>query len=308
MKKITTILFMVLFAFGLLTGCGKKSDDASAPIVIYDGDYSEMQIVHQMVKMLVENQTSVKVEIRDQMSAVNNFKNMSTGGDSDLVNSYDGSVLTTYLKKNVSDVPEGKTIYDYANELASEQYHIHLLDKLGSENTYAIGVTQALAEKYNLETISDLTDVASELVFGAEHEFFSEEGDMKFGPFSNFYGLNFKDAKAIDLALKYSAIESGNIDVVEVYSTDGMNKKVGLKILKDDRNYFPEYNDALLVKDDLFERYADVAPNLEDVLNMLGGKFTDESMTNLTYEVDVEGKTPEEVAKTFLEENNMLDE
>ena len=94
--------------------------------------------------------------------------------------------------------------------------------------------------------------------------------------------LEFKEAKAIDLALKYSAIDSGNLDVTIVYTTDGMNKKLGLKVLEDDQNYFPEYNDALLVQDDLFDRYADTAPNLEEVLNMLGGKFTNEIMTDLT--------------------------
>ncbi|MGE4277869.1 MAG: glycine betaine ABC transporter substrate-binding protein [Lawsonibacter sp.] len=306
MKRSVAMILGILMVFGLLSGCGKQ-ESTVAPIVVYDGQYSEMKIVHQMVKQLVENHTDLTVEIRDEMSPVNNWRDLIAGGGSDLLNSYDGTLLTTYLKKDVSDVPAGESIYDYANALATEQYHVHLLDKLGSENTYAVGVTQALADQYNLETISDLAKVAPELVFGAEHEFFSEEGSMKFGPFSKFYGLEFKEAKAIDLALKYSAIDSGNIDVTIVYTTDGMNKKLGLKVLEDDQNYFPEYNDALLVRDDLFERYADTAPNLEEVLNMLGGKFTNEIMTNLTYEVDVNGKTPEDVAKTFLIDQGLID-
>ncbi|MEA4934527.1 MAG: glycine betaine ABC transporter substrate-binding protein [Lawsonibacter sp.] len=306
MKRNVAMILGTLMVFGLLSGCGKQKSTV-APIVIYDGQYSEMKIVHQMVKQLVENHTDLTVEIRDEMSPVNNWRDLIAGGGSDLMNCYDGTLLTTFLKKDVSDVPSGESIYDYANALSSEQDHVHLLDKLGSENTYAIGVTQALATQYNLETISDLVKVAPELVFGAEHEFFSEEGSMKFGPFSKFYGLEFKEAKAIDLALKYSAIDSGNLDVTIVYTTDGMNKKLGLKVLEDDQNYFPEYNDALLVQDDLFERYADTAPNLEEVLNMLGGKFTNEIMTDLTYEVDVNGKTPEDVARTFLVEQGMID-
>jgi osmoprotectant transport system substrate-binding protein len=118
--------------------------------------------------------------------------------------------------------------------------------------------------------------------------------------------LDFKEAKAIEMALKYSAMESKNIDVTIVYSTDGMNKKVGLKVLEDDQRFFPEYNDALLVRDDLFERYKETAPNLEEVLNMLAGQFTNESMTDLTYQVDVDGRTPEEVAKDFLTEKGLI--
>lgn len=305
MKKQTAVILVAVMIFGLLSGCGKQ-ENTTPPIVIYDGQYSEMKLVHQMVKQLVEHHTDLTVEIRDEMSPVNNWRDLIAGGGSDLMNCYDGTLLTTFLKKDVSDVPAGESIYDYANALASEQNHVHLLSQLGSENTYAIGVTQSLAEQYNMKTISDLVKVAPELVFGAEHEFFSEEGSMKFGPFSKFYGLEFKEAKAIDLALKYSAIDSGNIDVTIVYTTDGMNKKLGLKVLEDDKNYFPEYNDALLVRDDLFERYTDTAPNLEEVLNMLGGKFTNEMMTDLTYEVDVNGKSPEDVAKAFLTEQGML--
>ncbi|MDD3981615.1 MAG: glycine betaine ABC transporter substrate-binding protein [Spirochaetia bacterium] len=303
-KKFFIIALSVLFAFGMLMGCSKKEE--LKPLVIYDGQFSEMKIIHQMAKLLVETHTDLKVEIRDEMAPVNNYRDLVSGGGSDLMNSYDGTLLTTYLKLDVSDVPEGETLYDFANRTAKEKDKVELLDKIGSENTYAIGVTQTLADKYGLDTISDLVAVAPELVFGAEHEFFSEEGSMKFGPFSKFYGLEFKEAKAIDLALKYSAIDSGNIDVTIVYSTDGMNKKVGLKVLDDDRSYFPEYNDALLVRSDLFERYEKAAPNLKEVLNKLGGQFTNEIMTDLTYEVDVNGKSPEEVARSFLAGRGLL--
>lgn len=305
MKKGITLILSALFMIGMLVGCG-RNQNAKSSIVIYDGQFSEMKIIHQMVKMLVEEHTDATVEIRDEMSPVNNYRDLISGGGSDLMNSYDGTLLTTYLKVDVSQVPEDKTLYEYANELASEKDKVHLLDPLGHENTYAVAVTQALADEHGLETISDLIDLAPDLVFGAEHEFFSEEGSMKYGPFTKFYGLNFKEGKAIDMALKYSAIENGNIDVTEVYSTDGMNKKVGLKVLEDDLKFFPEYNDALLVRNDLFERFQDVAPNLEEVINMLGGLFTNEIMTDLTYEVDVNGKTPEEVARTFLTDEGLL--
>ncbi|MGI6175327.1 MAG: glycine betaine ABC transporter substrate-binding protein [Christensenellales bacterium] len=306
MKKILAVVISLVLAVGLLAGCGGNGGDEGKPIVIYDGQFSEMQIIHQMVKMLVEEHTGAAVEIRDEMSPVNNYRDLIKGGGSDLMNSYDGTLLTTYLKVDVSDVPDGKTLYEYANELALEKDKVRLLEPLGHENTYAVGITNELADQHGIDTISDLVAMAPELVFGAEHEFFSEEGSMKYGPFAKFYGLEFKEAKAIEMALKYSAMESGNIDVTIVYSTDGMNKKVGLKVLQDDQRFFPEYNDALLVRDDLFERYKETAPNLEEVLNMLAGQFTNESMTDLTYQVDVDGRTPEEVAKDFLTEKGLI--
>ena len=222
------------------------------------------------------------------------------------MNAYDGTLLTTYLKLDPSDVPDGESLYDFANRTALEQDEVLLLDKLGLNNTYAIAVTQKIAEEYNLNTISDLKKVSDQLVFGAEHEFFDEEGTIKFKPFSTFYDIHFKESNSIDLGLKYSAVESGNIDVTVVYATDGLNKKANLKILEDDLAFFPEYNDALLVREDLFERFADTAPNLKETLNKLGGLFTNEIMVDLSYAVDVDGKTSLEVAEGFLKSKGLI--
>ncbi|MGV8905673.1 MAG: glycine betaine ABC transporter substrate-binding protein [Acetobacterium sp.] len=302
MKKFFSLFVIVVLA---VTMAGCSSGKGGDPIIIYDGTYSEMQLVHQMAKMVVEDKTDATVEIKDQMSDVNSFNEMVSGG-ADMMNAYDGTLLTTYLKLDTTDVPAGKSIYDYANEVATKDKGVHLLGKLGSENTYAIGVLPATAEKYNLKTISDLAAVSDQLVFGAEHGFYTEEGSMKYTPFTAFYGLNFKDSKPIDISLKYAAIENGNIDVTMVYTTDGLNKKVGLKILEDDRQFFPEYNDAILVRNDLFDRYKDIAPNLEEALNSLSGSFTDQIMVDLTYEVDVNGRTPEDVAHEFLLEKGLI--
>ena len=87
-----------------------------------------------------------------------------------------------------------------------------LLDQLGFDNTYAIGVPQALAEEYGLNCISDLIPIAGQLTFGAEQEFFTLEGSMKYGPFTEAYGLHFKEAKPVDMGLKYAAIENGSFD------------------------------------------------------------------------------------------------
>ncbi|MGX8710506.1 MAG: glycine betaine ABC transporter substrate-binding protein [bacterium] len=303
MKKVIAVMMSLVLALSAAgCGSGKSSGDE---IVIMDGQFSEMKLIHQMVKMLVEQDTDAKVVIKDEVSPVNGFNEL-VKGSCDLMNSYDGTLLTTYLKLDTKDIPEGQTLYDFVNETALKEKKVYLLDKLGINNTYAIAVPQKIADQYKLETISDLVPVADKLVFGAEHEFFSEEGSMKFNPFVKFYGLNFKESKPVDLGLKYSAVENGNIDVTEVYATDGLNKKAQLKVLKDDRSFFPEYNGALLVRSDLFERFEKTAPNLKETLNKLGGIFDNETMVNLTYAVDVEGKTVPEVAKQFLQEKGLL--
>lgn len=300
-KKMWIPVAAILLAFCLLLPYGRSS---TGDILLYDGDYSETQLMHHMVKMLVEDQTDLTVTIQDQMSQVNNWNALKDDSHTcDLMISYDGTLLTTFFHQDTPDVPEGMTIYDYVKEKALEDYDLHVLGKLGFENTYAIGVSEELAEEYDLETISDLIPIADQLTFGAEQEFFTLEGSMKYDPFVKFYGLNFQDAVSVDMGLKYSAIENGSFDVAVVYSTDGLNKKVGLKVLEDDQSFFPDYNGVFLVRDDLLEKYPEVA----DILNQLAGKIPTEQMAELTYQVDVEGRTVDEVAREFLVSLGLLE-
>ena len=300
-KKMWIPVVIVLAAFCLLLPYGMDSDSSDTELVLYDGDYSETQIMHHMIKLLVEDKTDLTVTIKDQMSQVNNFKSLIGDNHScDMMISYDGTLLTTFLGLDPEDVPEGQSLYDYANEVAGKRYGLRLLDQLGFDNTYSIAVTQKVADQYGLETVSDLIPVADQLVFGAEHEFFTQEGSMKYGPFVEFYGLNFKDSVSVDVSLKYTAIENGSFDVTEVYATDGLNRKANLKVLEDDKSFFPEYNGAFLVREDTFEKFAETAPNLEEVLNLLAGKISSDDMVNMTYAVDVENRSVDEVAEEFL--------
>ena len=293
-KKIWIPVIAVLTAFCLLVpyGIGTSGD-----IELYDGDYSETQLMHHMVKMLVEDKTDLSVNIKDQMSQVNNFNALKSDGHTcDLMISYDGTLLTTFFHQDVTDVPDATTIYDYVNKIAAEKYNMQLLEKLGFDNTYAVAVPQEIADKYNLEKVSDLVPVANQLTFGAEQSFFTLEGSMKYNPFVEFYGLNFKDSIPVDQGLKYTAIENGSFDVTVVYATDGLNRKVGLKVLEDDRSFFPDYNGAFLVRNDLIEKY----PELESILNELAGAISTEQMAELTYQVDVAGRSVDDVTKEFL--------
>jgi len=290
----------ILLAFCLLLPYGRGS---SGDLMLYDGDYSETQLMHHMVKMLVEDQTDLSVTIQDQMSQVNNFNALTGSGHTcDLMISYDGTLLTTFFHQDVTDVPEGMALYDYVNQVAHDEHGMRLLEKLGFDNTYAVAVPQAVAEQYGLETISDLIPVANQLTFGAEQGFFTREGSMKYYPFVEFYGLDFRDHISVDLGLKYTAIESGNFDVTVVYATDGLNRKVGLKILEDDKSFFPDYNGAFLVREDIMEQY----PELAGILNQLAGRIPTEQMAELTYQVDVVGRTVDEVAREFLVGQGLL--
>lgn len=291
---------------GGASALNNKSKSPDDTITIFEGEFSEMWVIHEMVKLLVEEHTDAKVVIKDQMAPANSY-NEIIRGNADLMNSYVGTLLTTFLHMDAADCPEGQDLYDFVNEKGAEK-GVRLLDTLGLNNTYIMAVTEETAEEYNLSKTSDLVPIAGELVFGAEHDFFTEEGSAKYAPLCEFYGLAFKDSRQMDMAMKYPAIEKGNIDVTVAYATDGLNIKYGLKLLEDDLNYFPDYKGAILVRSDLFDRLKDVAPNLEEVLNMLGGIFTNESMTELTYAIDVDKKDVHEVCVEYLSNLGLITE
>ena len=97
-------------------------------------------------------------------------------------------------------------------------------------------------------------------------------------------------------------MSSGNMDVTLVYGSDGLNKKFNLKVLKDDRHFFPEYYGAYLVRKDLFDDF----PEAEEVLNRLAGLFDEETCIDLNYQIDVEEKDPYDVAYAFLVEKGLI--
>ena len=290
----TILLFCLLLPYG---------QSATGDLILYDGDYSEPQLLHRMVKLLVEDGSDLRVIILDQMSQVNNFNALTAPSPTcDLMLSYDGTLLTTFFHQDTTDIPEGESLYAYVRRTAQEKYGLRLLDPLGFDNTYAVAVPQAVADHYGLATISDLAAVAPGLTFGAEQGFFTMEGSMKFTPFTQFYGLHFQNIVSIDLGLKYAAVENGTLDVTVVYATDGLNRKVGLHLLEDDRHFFPDYRGAFLVRGDVLERY----PQLEDILGQLSGRISTDQMAELSYQVDVEGRSADDVARAFLTEQGLL--
>jgi osmoprotectant transport system substrate-binding protein len=92
------------------------------------------------------------------------------------------------------------------------------------------------------------------------------------------------------------------MDVTDVFATDGQIRQYDLKILEDDKNFFPPYYAAPIVRKDVLNAY----PHLEDVLNMLAGNINDEVMTELNYKIDVEQQQIEKVAKEFLQSKGLI--
>ena len=172
----------------------------------------------------------------------------------------------------------------------------------GFANTYAFMVTQELADQYDLVTISDLEDIASELDAGVDTSWIQREGDG-YDAFLNTYGFDFNRVYPMQVGLVYNALQAGEMDVVLGYSTDGRIRSYDLDVLEDDRQLFPPYDASPVATSEVLEAY----PELNEVLLKLQSSITDEEMQELNYISDNNLVEPKVVAEDFLEENNYFE-
>ncbi len=290
MKKKIMIMIAALLVMTLaLSGCGgdKKS------VVIGSKDFSESIILGEMFAQLIENNTDIEVVRKLNMGGTFVCFEAIKNGDIDIYPEYTGTGLTAQLKMDV--ITDSEEAYRVVAEEFNKQFNIKWLSPLGLNNTYTLAVTQEVVEEYGVETFSDLAAVSEDLIFGAEHEFFNRQDG--FEGLVDAYGMEFAgEPKKMQVALKYQAIGNGDMDVTDAFATDGQIIQYNLKILEDDKGFFPPYYVAPIVKNETLEQF----PELEGVLDMLAGLVDDATMTELNYRVDVEGESVENVATDFL--------
>ena len=173
-------------------------------------------------------------------------------------------------------------------------------DMYGFNNTYGLAVRKDIANKYNLKTYSDLARVSSQLILGGEYDFFGRQDG--YSGLQRVYGMDFKDTKDMDIGLKYQAIESGHVDAMPIFTTDGQLSHASIVVLKDDKHLYPSYVCGNVVRIDVLKKH----PELESVLLKLTNTITDQDMSYMNYEVESEGQKPHDVAERYLRIKGLL--
>ena len=155
------------------------------------------------------------------------------------------------------------------------------------------------SNKNKLNNISDIKLVENSSKVGFSLEFNDRE-DGGIG-LKNLYHLNL-NVKTMEIALKYQAISNGDVNIIDVFSTDSKIITNKLKLLNDDRHLFPPYQGAPLLREETLKKH----PELEKILNKLAGKITEKEMTEMNYKVDIEGKPAYDVAKEYLQKEGLI--
>ena len=290
----TSIIVLIVILSSVATSfLGNKNT-----IVVGSKNFNEQLILGDMVASLIEAKTDIKVERKLNLGGTNVVFTAMQSKDVDMYVEYTGTCLVNILKQPA--MTDAAKVYDTVKTDFAKKYAIEVLNPLGFNNTYVVAVKKDFAQKNNLNTISDLAKISSTLNAGFTMEF-ANRPDGYLGV-QKTYGLNFKNVKGVDAGLRYTALANNETQVLDAFSTDGLLKKFDLKLLKDDKNFFPPYYAVPIVNADTLKKH----PELKGVLKLLDGKITDDTMRDLNYKVD-NGEQSRKVAEEFLKSINLID-
>ncbi len=294
-KVILLLLLISLVGGGFLLGCSDEGD----PVVVASKPHAEQYILGEMLSLLIEEHTDIPVERNFGIGGgTSNIHPAMESGEIDIYPEYTGTSWMFVLNQDLIEDPD--ELYEETKAAYVEEFEMQWLDLYGFNNTYALAIAEEIAQEYDIYTYSDLAEVSGEITFGAEYDFY--ERDDGFDALAAQYGFDFQREVELDIGLKYQAVDQGEVDVINAFSTDGLLSAYDLRVLEDDQNFFPSYYAGTIIRMETLEAH----PELEEVLNRLAGAITDEEMIEMNYRVEEENEDPEAVAREFLEEKGLI--
>jgi osmoprotectant transport system substrate-binding protein len=295
--------FSVAFVIALFTpilvacGVGGSGSGSGATINVGAKDFAEEYILGNMYKLLLED-AGFKVNLKTDLPTAAAQAAMEAK-QLDLYPEYTGTGLVNVLKLPPSS--DSKAVFEAVSKGYKEKYNFTWLDPAPMNNTQAFAMPQDKANALGIKTLSDMAAKAGQLTMVGQPECAEREDCLKglIGAYGNF---KLKEYKAVDGGLRYQTLTSGQADVVVAYSTDGEIIQYKLVVLQDDKKFFPVYNIAPVVRQEVLDKN----PKIKDALNKLAPKLTDQAMQTLNNEVTANKREPAAVAKLFLQEQGLL--
>lgn len=302
MKIIITMLVVLLS----ITGCslpGLGGSTKNSDIIIASGSTTERQILAQIIVQLIEHEDSnINVSIINNLgTSVLIFQALK--GDDVNVSSgmYTGTSLLGEL--NMEPILDPLETFETVVREYHKRFDMTWFPSYGFENTYAFMVRREFAQKHNLQTISDLEEIAGSLKVGIDPSWLDRPLDG-YETFKVNYGFEFGQVYPMEIGLVYSALEADQLQVSLGYSTDGRIDAFDLVVLEDDRNHFPSYAVSPVITNELLEKH----PFLETLMLKLENSISLETMQAMNRESDENNVEPHIVARRFLEENNYFED
>lgn len=276
-----------------------------APILAQDTirigakNFTESAVLAELMAQTIEAHTDLKVELRTGLGGTMICWAALKAGEIDIYAEYTGTGWMTILGQT-SKVKDPLQAFFEVRKRCREEHDVHWLEPFGLNNTYALAMREATADELGVTRISDLLRHQRSVRAGFGFEFGSRNDG--YPGLAAAYGLELANMRTVEHALAYEAIEAGSIDLMDAYSTDGKLLRFKLRVLVDDRQFFPPYNAAPMVRGATLAEH----PELERALSMLAFQLHDLDAQALNYIVDAEGVSPKNAARAFLESEELI--
>lgn len=289
----------------LMAACslpGLESAGAEEDTITVAGVVStEGVILTHLVEGLIEHYINQDVQTVQNLGASTMVTQAMNQGDANVgAVQYTGTSLTGGL--GLDPITDPNRALEVVTQEFDERFNRKWYPSYGFANTYAFMVTEEVAQEYDLETISDVAPIADQLTAGVDTSWMEREGDG-YQAFTEEY-FEFGEIYPMQIGLVYDAVETGQMDIVLGYSTDGRIASYDLVVLEDDMNFFPPYDASPTANYEILEAH----PELNDVLLKLENTIDEETMRQLNYLADDYLLEPATVADMFLEENNYFED
>ncbi|ULE35491.1 glycine betaine ABC transporter substrate-binding protein [Mycobacterium sp. IDR2000157661] len=309
---------MLLMCLVLVAGCGLRSASGAVleanpgTIKHYDSlegveitvaakDFTEQLILGNMLSIIL---ATAGADVTNQTNTPGSFgvRQAMLSGEANVSPEYTGTGWINYLG-NEEPIKNPVEQWKAVNE-ADQANGLTWLPPAPMNNTYAFAIRESEAERLGVTKLSDLQRLPKEeLTFCVESEFASRNDG--FIPMLEAYGLS-RDAigrvTTLDTGVIYTATANGECNFGEVFTTDGRIPALDLRVLEDDRQFFPLYNLTEVVNTDLLTAH----PELAEIFAQLNPLLTNETMLALNAKVDNDGADPAIVARDWLIEQGLL--
>lgn len=289
LKKLAAVLLSGLLIFTFIA-C---SSEEKSKIRIGSKDFTENLIVAEIYALALEAEG---FEIERTYNVAGSLVHATLINDEiDLYPEYTGTGLLSILGKDMITDPQ--EIYDVVFGEYKEQFQVTWLDYSQANDGQGLVIRTAAAEEYGISTISDLQEHADKLRFASQGEF--DERDDGMPALERAYGeFNWLSSKVYDNGLKYEVLSNDEADVSPAYTTEGQLVNTDqFTLLEDDKQVWPAYNLAPVVRDNVLETY----PKIAEILNKVSASLDTAGVTELNAKVDVEKQEYEDVAKEYYE-------
>ncbi len=250
------------------------------PVIIASKPFGESFLLAEMFAQLLEAR-GFRVDRRMGLGATEIAFTALRRSDIDVYPEYTGTGLLAILGQPPSSDPA--QVYRQVSREFRRRFGVRWLPPLGFQNTYAIAVRRETSQRLGLASLSDLARVGRTLTAGLTADFIGRPDGLP--GLEKAYGLRFGAVRALLPAVKYRALASGDVDVIDGYSTDGFIARYDLVVLKDDKRFFPPYEAAALMSPALQRDL----PAVAGVLAELSGLLTEDAMRRLNQRIEVDG-------------------